>query len=147
MGVGAYALRSGSSFYIQLHGLGKTMPWTSAATVIGGLSLIGVPGTAGFLSKWLLVQAALEQGYWPLAMLIVASSLLAVIYVWRLVEVLYLSSPISKKINKEAPISMLLPLWVMALACIYFGFDTDITFTAAKVSAEALLSGSSGMMD
>ena len=147
MGVGAYALRSGGSFYVQLHGLGKTMPWTSAATVIGGLSLIGVPGTAGFLSKWLLVQAALEQGYWPLAMLIVASSLLAVIYVWRLVEVLYLSSPISKKINKEAPISMLLPLWVMALACIYFGFDTDITFTAAKVSAEALLSGSSGMMD
>ncbi|MDG2298589.1 MAG: monovalent cation/H+ antiporter subunit D family protein [Planktomarina sp.] len=147
MGLGAYSLRSGGSFYIQLHGLGKTMPWTSAATVIGGLSLIGVPGTAGFLSKWLLVQAALEQGYWPLAVLIVASSLLAVIYVWRLVEVLYLSSPISKKVTKEAPISMLLPLWVMALACIYFGFDTDITFTAAKVSAEALLSGSSGMMD
>ena len=146
MGVGAYALRSKSSFYIDLQGLGKTMPWTSAAVVIGGISLIGVPGTAGFLSKWLLVQAALEQGYWPIAMLIVASSLLAVIYVWRLVETLYLSAPNSEQTIREAPLSMLLPLWIMALACIYFGFETDITLGAAKAAAQALLAGSSGMM-
>jgi multicomponent Na+:H+ antiporter subunit D len=146
MGVGAYVLRSGGSFYVHLQGLGKTMPWTSAATVIGGISLIGVPGTAGFLSKWLLVQAALEQGYWPLAILIVASSLLAVIYVWRLIEILYLSTPTSEKVVQEAPLSMLLPLWLMAIACIYFGFATDITMSAAKAAAQALLSGSSGMM-
>ena len=147
MGVGAYVLRSGSSFYVQIQGLGKTMPWTSAAVIIGGLSLIGVPGTAGFLSKWLLVQAALEQGYWPISMLIVASSLLAVIYVWRLVETLYLSTPSSEQTIQEAPLSMLLPLWAMALACIYFGFETDITLGAAKAAAQALLAGSSGMMN
>ena len=146
MGVGAYVLRSGSSFYIHLHGLGKTMPWTSAAVVIGGISLIGVPGTAGFLSKWLLVQAAIEKGYWPLAMLIVASSLLAVMYVWRLIETLYLSPPNGERTIQEAPLSMLLPLWIMALACIYFGFETDITLRAAKTAAQALLAGSSGMM-
>ena len=146
MGVGAYVLRSGSSFYIHLQGLGKTMPWTSAAVVIGGISLIGVPGTAGFLSKWLLVQAAIEKGYWPLATLIVASSLLAVMYVWRLIETLYLSPPNGERIIQEAPLSMLLPLWIMALACIYFGFETDITLGAAKTAAKALLAGSSGMM-
>lgn len=146
MGVGAYVLRSGSSFYVHLHGLGKTMPWTSAAVVIGGISLIGVPGTAGFLSKWLLVQAAIEKGYWPLAMLIVASSLLAVMYVWRLIETLYLSPPNGERTIQEAPLSMLLPLWIMALACIYFGFETDITLGAAKTAAQALLAGSSGMM-
>jgi multicomponent Na+:H+ antiporter subunit D len=146
MGVGAYVLRTGSSFYIHLQGLGKTMPWTSAAVVIGGISLIGVPGTAGFLSKWLLVQAAIEKGYWPLATLIVASSLLAVMYVWRLIETLYLSPPNGERIIQEAPLSMLLPLWIMALACIYFGFETDITLGAAKTAAQALLAGSSGMM-
>ena len=146
MGVGAYVLRSGSSFYVHLHGLGKTMPWTSAAVVIGGISLIGVPGTAGFLSKWLLVQAAIEKGYWPLAMLIVASSLLAVMYVWRLIETLYLSPPNGERTIQEAPLSMLLPLLIMALACIYFGFETDITLGAAKTAAQALLAGSSGMM-
>ena len=41
---------------------------------------------------------------------------------------------------------MLLPLWIMALACIYFGFETDITLGAAKTAAQALLAGSSGMM-
>ena len=35
------------------------MPLTSAAFVVGGLSLIGVPGTAGFISKWLLIEAVL----------------------------------------------------------------------------------------
>ena len=56
------------------------MPFTSAAFVIGGLSLIGVPGTAGFISKW-PAEAALESGYWLVAILIIVSSLFAVIYI------------------------------------------------------------------
>jgi multicomponent Na+:H+ antiporter subunit D len=47
-----------------LAGLGRSMPWTMAAFVAGGLSLIGVPLTVGFISKWYLVLAALEQGWW-----------------------------------------------------------------------------------
>jgi len=145
MGVGAYVLRTGGSFYNDIDGLGKTMPWTSAAVVIGGLSLIGVPGTAGFISKWVLVQAALEKGWWPVAILIVASSLLAVVYVWRVIETLYMKQPVEGDIRKEAPLTMLLPLWFMALACIYFGFDTDITLSASRTAAEGLLAGSAGM--
>jgi multicomponent Na+:H+ antiporter subunit D len=145
MGVSVYVLRAGGSFYNDIEGMGKTMPWTSAAVVIGGLSLIGVPGTAGFISKWVLVQAALEKGWWPVALLIVASSLLAVIYVWRVVETLYMTEPAVGAVREEAPLTMLLPLWVMALACIYFGFDTDITLSASRTAAEGLLAGSAGM--
>ena len=65
------------------------MPWTMAAFVVGGLSLIGVPLTAGFISKWQLVLAALDGGLWWVAMLVVLSSLLAVVYVWRVVEKAY----------------------------------------------------------
>ncbi len=68
------SLRCGSTFFDDIKGLGKIMPWTSAAVVIAGLSLIGVPGTAGFISKWVLVQGALERGWWWIAVLIVASS-------------------------------------------------------------------------
>jgi len=60
MVVGAFVMQKGSSFTKNLNGLGKQMPWTCAAFVIGGLSLIGVPGTAGFISKWLLIDAALK---------------------------------------------------------------------------------------
>lgn len=145
MGVGIFVLRSGGSFYYHLNGLGKTMPWTSAAMVIAGMSLIGIPGTAGFISKWLLVQAALEAGWWPIAVLIVASSLLAVIYVWRVIETLYLTEPSQEVTAREAPLSMLIPLWIMALACIYFGLDSDLTLSASTTAAEGLLAGSTGM--
>lgn len=145
MGVGAYVLRAGGSFYDDIEGLGKAMPWTSAAVVIAGLSLIGVPGTAGFVSKWVLVEAALEKGWWPIALLIVASSLLAVIYVWRVVETLYLKQPKADAVYKEIPMSMMIPLWGMALACIYFGFDTEMTLGASRTAAEGLLAGSAGM--
>ncbi len=147
LGVGAFVLRSGGSFYDRMFGLGRAMPWTSAAVVIGGLSLIGVPGTAGFVSKWVLVQAALEKGWWPIAILIVLSSLLAVVYVWRMVEALYLAPAPQGRDATEVSLWMLGPIWIMALACIYFGLATDVTLNAARAAAEGLLAGTSGLAD
>ena len=46
----------------QLGGAASRMPLTCAALVVAGFSLVGVPATAGFISKWLLIVAALEQG-------------------------------------------------------------------------------------
>jgi multicomponent Na+:H+ antiporter subunit D len=145
MGIGAYLLRAKGSFYNDLEGIGRTMPWTTAAMVIGGLSLIGVPGTAGFISKWVLVQAALERGWWPVALMVVASSLLAVVYVWRAIEVVYMKPAPADRPKGEAPLSMLIPIWIMAAACIWFGFATDLTLGAAGTAAEGLMAGSSGM--
>ena len=125
-------MRAGGSFCDRLAGLGKQMPVTSAAFVVGGLSLIGVPGTAGFISKWVLMQAAFERGWWWMALLIVASSLLAVVYVWKIVELLYMQKPADGVEAKEAPVSMLVPIWILAFACIWFGFDTDLTIGSAK---------------
>ena len=141
MGVGALVLRSGSSFYARLGGMGKVMPFTSFAIVIAGLSLIGIPGTAGFISKWVLVQAAIQQGLWPIALAIVASSLLAVIYVWRVVEVLYMTKPADAITGNEAPLTMLIPLWIMAGTTIWFGIDTELTMSAAQVAADGLING------
>lgn len=141
MGVGAYVLRAGGSFLDDIAGAGKTMPWTSAAVVIAGLSLIGVPGTAGFISKWVLVEAALEKGWWPVAILVVASSLLAVMYVWKIVETLYLTKPFEGGATREAPLSMVLPTWIAALACIWFGLSTDVTLQAAQAAANSLING------
>jgi formate hydrogenlyase subunit 3/multisubunit Na+/H+ antiporter MnhD subunit len=62
----------------RLNGLSQRMPLTSFGVVLAGLSLIGVPGTAGFVSKWTLILAALEKGQFWLVGAIVLSSLLAV---------------------------------------------------------------------
>jgi len=142
MGLGCIALRVSSVSIKSIHGLGYRMPWTMSAIVIGGLGLIGIPMTVGFVSKWYLVRAAFEQGMWPIAVLIVLSSLLAIIYVWRIVEAAYLKpAPQDAAPITEAPLSMLLSLWVLALASIYFGVDTSNTINISLDAADMLLNG------
>ena len=64
LALGCVAYRLGSVQLRDIAGLGRRMPWTFAAIIIGGLSLIGVPLTVGFISKWYLVLAALEDQLW-----------------------------------------------------------------------------------
>jgi len=86
------------------------MPLTCFAWAVGGLGLIGVPVTAGFVSKWMLLTATMDAGNLGVAMLMLISSLLAVVYVWKVVEVIYFSEPSEKvKAAKEAPLIMLVP--------------------------------------
>lgn len=144
MAVAAVVYRVGTSAVAGFAGLGRQMPWTMGAFVVGGLSLIGVPLTVGFVSKWYLVLAALEAGDWPIAFAVVASSLLAVIYVWRIVEVAYLApAPVGREV-REAPLSMLLPMWALALACVYFGADAEFTVSVGRAVAQTLLAGAGG---
>ena len=138
--LGGVALRGGRAGLDRVCGLGRTMPLTSLGIVIAGLSLIGVPGTAGFVSKWYLVLAAIEAGRWWLAAFVVATSLIALAYVWRFVEAAYLCEPDERTPEPgEAPLSMLLPAWLLVAACVYFGFDTSYTVEAARRAALLLL--------
>ncbi|MEO8144117.1 MAG: monovalent cation/H+ antiporter subunit D family protein [Betaproteobacteria bacterium] len=138
--IGGLALRAGSAGLEGARGLGRIMPLTSLGIVIAGLSLIGVPGTAGFVSKWFLVLAAIEAGKWWLAALIVATSLIAVAYVWRFVEAAYLSPPGARSPGPgETPATMLVPAWLLVGACIWFGLDTSWTVAGAQRAAALLL--------
>ena len=139
---GGISLRCGGTSFAAIAGLGQRMPFTSFGIVIAGLSLIGVPATAGFTTKWYLVVGALERGYWWLAALIVVSSLIAVAYVWRFVEAAYLQVPGPEAPRQgEMPLSMLLPAWLMVGACIYFGIWTSFNIGFAGSAAELLLHG------
>ena len=138
LAMGCVAYRLGGTRVADLAGLGRAMPWTMAAFVAGGLSLIGVPLTVGFVSKWYLVLAALEQGMWLLVLAVVASSLLAVAYVWRVVEIAYFRGPAREGI-REAPWSLLVPTWVLVLANFWLGVDTRATVGLASQAAQALL--------
>ena len=140
MVLGIVAYKIGGVRLDDVAGLGRKMPLTMAAFVGGGLSLIGVPLTVGFVSKWYLIQAALEKGWWLVAMLIVFSSLLAVIYVWRVVEVIYFQKPGKASIGiNEAPLSMLVPAWLLIGSAFYFGIDATTTLEVAFTAAAALM--------
>ncbi len=142
MAVGCMFYRIGSVRLDDLRGIGHSMPWTFAAFVLGGLSLIGVPLTVGFVSKWYLVLAYLEQDLWPLAFVILFGSLLSVIYVWRVVEVAWFESPSPRAAEaREAPLAMLVPTWILLLANVFFGVQTELTVGVAGLAAQILTEG------
>ena len=139
MCMGNVLLRTGSVHIDAFRGLGRTMPLTMFAFVIAGLSLLGMPLTVGFISKWYLVQAALNEGWWPVAIVILASSLIVIAYIWRVVEAAYFQPPPEDGRDiREAPLSMLIPTWILAAACVYFGIDTSLTLGVAERAAGVL---------
>jgi multicomponent Na+:H+ antiporter subunit D len=126
----------------DLAGAGQSMPWTMAAFVIAGLSLIGIPGTAGFVSKWYLVVAAFQEGSVGIAAaaLILFSSLLAVAYIWRIVEAAYFAeAPQDRALFREAPPAMLGAVWIGAAANIWFGLDPSLPLYLSGETAALLL--------
>jgi len=139
LAMGAVMYQVGSVRIEAMRGLGRKMPWTMAAFLLGGLSLIGVPGTVGFISKWYLVLGAVEAGLWVVAALVLVGSLMAVVYIWRVVEAAYFNEFAGDFEVREAPVSLLIPIWVLVVANIYFGLDATLTAGIATRAAEVLL--------
>ena len=123
-------------------GIAKKMPWTMAAFVLAGVALIGVPFTAGFTSKWLLVKAALEAGAvgYVLLAVVLIGSLMALVYIWKVVELAYFK-PATVDLSRvsEAPLMMRVPLWIMVLMTLYFGVDPSYPVRLANAAAVSLL--------
>lgn len=146
LAVAALAMRYARLDLQDLGGAFARMPWTMGAFLLGSLSLIGMPGTAGFVSKWLLIRAALESGPYGglMVVAILLSSLMAVVYVWRVVAATAFAEPAGNGGDEvapgrgEAPWEMLVVLWLAALANIWFGLDTDLQTELAGDAARVL---------
>ncbi len=142
LAVACIAIRFSSLELSDLRGAAKQMPWTLAALVVAGLSLIGVPGTAGFISKWYLITAVLGEGTLGIALVavIILSSLMAVVYIWRVIESAYFQTPNEGASRvSEAPIEMLIVTWIAVIANIYFGLNTELQVSLSSSAAELLM--------
>jgi multicomponent Na+:H+ antiporter subunit D len=140
LAVGAIVYRARAMHLPDLVGVGRKMPLTMTAFTIAGFGLVGTPGTAGFISKWYLAVGALDRGWVVPVFLIVGSSLIALIYVGRVLEMAWLREP-SPTIaeTRDPPLSMLLPLIALAAATVYFGINTEWTAGVAASAAKSLL--------
>lgn len=142
LAVACLAMRLPSLRVDQLSGVARSMPITAAIFAIAGLSLIGVPGTAGFISKWYLITAVLNEGTLGIALtaVIVASSLMAVVYIWRVIEVMYFQTPKDNTVVvREAPIELLAVTLFAALANVYFGLFSSVPVSLASAASKTLL--------
>lgn len=120
---GAIFYKTGIRNLHQFQGLGKKMPVTTTVFLIAGLSMIGVPGTVGFTSKWYLALGSINAGQWIFVVVILISSLLNIVYFWRVFDNIWFGHPHEVEHIKrdEAPLSMLIPMVILAVLCIFFG--------------------------
>ncbi len=112
----------------EMNGLGRRMPVTMFAFLIGSLSIIGLPPLGGAWSKWLLSLGALDSGYRFVLAVLMLSSLLNVAYLLSIVGRAFFLAPADAGEAagvREAPIACLVPLCVTALLCVALFFLID----------------------
>lgn len=125
----------------QMNGLGRVMPITYVAFLIGALSIIGLPPFAGSWSKWLLIVGAADAGQLAMIAVLMVSSLLNVVYLLSVVgRGFFLRAPDAPKTVpiKESPPLVWLPPAITALGCvILFFFAGNVqAFLAPIVAAQ-----------
>jgi len=121
---GAFIYREGRWDIKDLQGLGRRMPLTSFAFILAALSMLGMPPSVGFISKWYLIMAILEAKKYVFIGVMFVSVLLTLFYFWRVVETLYLregQGGETEIMKSEIPKSMLVPVFVLALSCFAMG--------------------------
>lgn len=109
----------------------QRMPLTAAALGLAGVSIMGLPPSGGFSGKWLLLQASLEQGNWPIALVLLLGGVLAAVYVFKLLEHIFTSGTPMGEPRAVARTMEWAPL-MLAIGAIVLGFlaTTTLDFLA-----------------
>jgi len=131
--VGNIVYKVKSHAFEDLKGLFRKMPFTMGAFVVGAMSIIGVPPTCGFFSKWYLITGAIAAGHYGFMVALLFSSLISVVLFFRVFEICF-HEPFSdhhghehhSEAMAEAPVSMVVPLLIVAALLIMVGLYTGV---------------------
>ncbi len=138
---GAIIHQTGYRKLSDLHGVAKKMPVTMACMSIGILSIVGIPPTSGFICKWLIAEGAMEAGKPLFAAALLFGALFIFAYYIRILNVAYFKEPREEyKERGEAPPTMVVPIVILAVACLVFGIGAYVPLAFIKPAAESLLS-------
>ena len=134
---GAIFVATGKKNISEMVGIGKKMPVTMIAFFIGSLSVIGLPPTGGFFSKWYLVLGTLQADNWPMLAVLLGSSLLNAAYFLPIVyKAFFCTEEEAMFENKieEAPPWCVVPLVVTAICSIALFFYPTIFLNLATLA-------------
>lgn len=133
---GAIYVASGKKYISQMDGLGRKMPITFSAFLLGAMSIIGLPPLGGFISKWTLLTGAASNGQLILILVLLSSSLLNAAYFLPIVYRAFIN-PLPEGVDdsrKEAPIFCIVPLCVTAGCSVLLFFCHDTFMTLARMA-------------
>ncbi len=155
LAIGGMQWRTGLYKIDDFIGMSRRMPFTMAAIVIAAISMIGLPPTAGFFSKWYLLTGAIEARAWGGVVVLLGSSLLSAVYFFRVIEWAYLHQPEAPEHHDasadasntvphapvtvlaevpmirrhELPMPMLMPILVLAIGLLLLGLFNQSVVT------------------
>ena len=126
----------------QFAGLGRKMPLMMAAFTVAALSMVGVPPTCGFFSKWYLILGSIDANNWVFVAVILASSLLTAVYFFRMIEKLYAvpsSGDVAVEQATEPSARILVPILILAGGVVVLGLINAIIVTQVLEPVVAIL--------
>jgi len=134
---GAIFVATGTKYISEMKGIGKRMPITMAAFFIGSLSVIGLPPTGGFFSKWYLVQGTLEAGQPIMLIILLVSSMLNAAYFLPIAYHAFFCPPEKALFGndiKEAPLWCVVPPVITAIGSICLFFYPTVFLRLAELA-------------
>ena len=138
MVVGSISYNYGSLDIKDCVNVWKGMPKIALPFIILCVSLIGMPITSGFISKWYIFDATIKSGFWWGIGVLLMGSGISVVYIWKVVEATCFKSSDSQVMFKT-PNIMTLCIWIMAISSIILGmYTTPLTLISNKIAASFL---------
>ncbi len=127
---GAIFVASNKKYISEMNGLGRVMPFTFAAFGIASLSMIGVPGVGGFVTKWQLLVGtmAMEAHYIGILLILMTSTMLNAAYFVPITYRAFFARPPAGEPAqgiREAPLSMVIPIMIAAVISVIIGIYPD----------------------
>jgi multicomponent Na+:H+ antiporter subunit D len=144
MCAGAIFVATGKKYISEMVGIGKRMPVTMTAFLIGSLSVIGLPPTGGFISKWFLVLGTLEADQVVMLVVLLGSSLLNAAYFLPVVYRAFFCTPEESMFEdkvQEAPLWCVVPLVVTAIVSVGLFFFPQPFYNLARLAIQGISGG------
>ncbi len=127
LSAGAVLYATGTTDLSKLGGLAKKMPQTAILFLIGAFSISGIPPFNGFVSKWLIYQATYEAGYAPITIIALVVSVMTLASFVKVAQSVFFGQlPEEYENVKETPLSMRIPMMVLAAICFVGGIIPSI---------------------
>jgi multicomponent Na+:H+ antiporter subunit D len=139
LSIGSIVHEAGTRNISELKGVGRLMPFTTLATWVAFMGLGGVPGTNGFISKFILFNSAIGAGYYILAIIGVLNSALSMYYYLKVLMTLMAKPDNDTLKAKEVAIPMVGVVIVMAILIIYLGLLPGNLINLASDASDALV--------
>ena len=131
--IGGISYRFGEVNLYRLGGLNKKMTVSTVAIIFAVLSMVGIPPTCGFFSKWYLMLGAFEGRQYIYIVVLVISSLLNAVYYFRIIEQMFVQREASLvEIHHPdskfgLPMNMVLPIGITGLGILFLGiYSSDL---------------------